>query len=334
MGRHFWASSGFVLLEREPGGGLGLTDEYLKAYLARKELIPPEEACDAERALHASLLEDPRRPVAETEIERLVDADARENWRFMLAFRDRLAASPTIEAAYVGLVRDGFRNVPPLFMLQMAHVILRGALDDCDDPFVVRAAECFYRSQRVTVQDGTILLADADIVEMHEEERHASPLLSMMGEAAAKKLDILKPANAERYWQRSDAFDMVLDLGGKPSGREALARALEIWIAHLHGLRVRVEALETIEDRDWRWFVGLDAEASRIGNALWKGEAVAPDRMSRVLALFRLDILDEARVSKEARGRPVYLIMAMTEDMHLHMKPHNLVVGLPLLPAS
>ncbi len=75
----------------------------------------------------------------------------------MIAFRDRLAASPTVEAAYVSLVRDGFKGVPPLFMLQMAHVILRNALDSCDDPFVARAAECFYRSQRVTVQDGTIL---------------------------------------------------------------------------------------------------------------------------------------------------------------------------------
>ncbi len=50
MGRPFLASSGFVLLDREPGGGLAVTDDYLKAYLARKELVPPDEACDAERA--------------------------------------------------------------------------------------------------------------------------------------------------------------------------------------------------------------------------------------------------------------------------------------------
>lgn len=334
MTRHFWASSGFVLLERNESGGLAITDEYLKAYLARKELVPPEDACAAESGLHARLLDDPRAPVPDADIAAIADPDARENWTFMRAFRDRLAAASTLEAAYCGLVRDAFKGVPPLFMLQMAHVILRNALDACEDPFVVRAAECLFRSQRVTVQDGTILLADSDIVELHEEERHASPLLSMMGEAASKKLDVLKPANADWYWQRSDAFDMVLDLGGAPSGRAALASALAIWIRHLHGVEVRVEPLETIQDRDWRWFVGLDPDATRIGNALWQGKAVPGDLMSRVIGLFRLEILDEERVSKEARGKPVYLIMAMTEDRHLRLKPHNLVTGLPLVSTN
>ncbi len=334
MGKHFWASSGHVLLEHDASGGLLLTDEYLKAYLARKELIPPEDACAAEKALHARLLADPRTPVTPAELASLADEDARENWTFMVAFRDRLVAAPTLEAAYVGLTRDGWKGVPPLFMLQMAHVILRNALDACDDPFVVRAAECFYRSQRVTVQDGTILLADSDIVEMHEEERHASPLLAMMGEAVARKLDVLKPANAEGYWQRSDAFDMVLDLGGEPSGRAALARALAIWITHLHGVEVSVEPLERIEDADWRWFVGLDADATRIGNAVWSGKAVPPELMSRVIGLFRLAFGPGAPVSEAARGKPVYLIMAMTEDRHLRLKPHNLVTGLPLLGAN
>lgn len=334
MGKHFWASSGHLLLEHDTSGGLVLTDEYLKAYLARKELIPPDDACAAERAIHARLLNAPRAPVEAAELAAIADADARENWGFLLAFRDQLLTAPTIEAAYMALTRAGWKGVPPLFMLQLAHVILRNALDDCDDPFVVRAAECFYRSQRVTVQDGTILLADSDIVELHEEERHASPLLSMMGEAASKKLDILKPANAEGYWQRSDAFDMVLDLGGEPSGRAALARALAIWIGHLHGLAVTVAPLDRIEDADWRWFVGLDADATRIGNALWSGKAVAPELMARVVGLFRLEIADEGRVAAPARGKPVYLIMAMTEDRHLRLKPHNLVAGLPLLAAN
>jgi hypothetical protein len=334
MSKHFWASSGHVLLEHDASGGLIVTDEYLKAYLARKELIPPDEACEAERALHVRLLANPRASVSAADLGAIADADARENWGFMLAFRDRLVADPTLESAYMGLTRDGWKGVPPLFMLQMAHVILRNALDDCADPFVVRAAECLYRSQRVTVQDGTILLADSDIVELHEEERHASPLLSMMGEAASTKLDVLKPANAEGYWQRSDAFDMVLDLGGEPSGRTAMARALEIWIEHLHGIKVSISPLERIEDADWRWFVGLDADATRIGNALWSGNAVAPELMARVVGLFSLRFSEQANVSEQARGKPVYLIMAMTEDRHLRLKPHNLVTGLPLLAAN
>ena len=231
MSLHFWASSGFVLLDRQAGGGLVLTDDYLRAYLARKELAPPDDACAAERELHARLLEQPRAVVTPHELTAIIDADARENWGYLLAFRDRLLAAPTLEAAYKAMVRDGFKGVPPLFMLQLAHVILRSALAETTDPFVVRAAECLFRSQRVTVRDGTILLADADVVELAEEEAHAAPLMAMLGHAQVRQLDILTPANAERYWQRSDAFDFALDLGGKPHGREALAR--EIGRAHV-----------------------------------------------------------------------------------------------------
>src|SRR6478735_2126506 len=49
--KDFWISSGHHLLDRDGGGGLVLTDDFLKLYLARPELIPPQDACDAERAL-------------------------------------------------------------------------------------------------------------------------------------------------------------------------------------------------------------------------------------------------------------------------------------------
>ena len=58
--KDFWLSCGHHLLDREDGGGLLVTDEFLKVYLARPELTPPPEACAAERALHAKLLADPR----------------------------------------------------------------------------------------------------------------------------------------------------------------------------------------------------------------------------------------------------------------------------------
>ncbi|MFZ0848710.1 MAG: DUF6352 family protein, partial [Hyphomicrobiaceae bacterium] len=54
MSGDFWLSCGHHLLDRDPGGGLRLTDEFLKAYLARPELAPPAGACAAERALHAA----------------------------------------------------------------------------------------------------------------------------------------------------------------------------------------------------------------------------------------------------------------------------------------
>ena len=59
----FWISSGHHLLDRDEGGGLRVTDEFLKLYLARPELLPPPDACAVERTLHAALLADPRLPV-------------------------------------------------------------------------------------------------------------------------------------------------------------------------------------------------------------------------------------------------------------------------------
>src|SRR5690349_21313845 len=97
----FWQSCGFHLLDRDEGGGLAVTDEFLKVYLARPELTPPADACDAERKLHAALLGNPRKSVPAHEIASITDGDARENWQFVIAFRDRLLAHPTLEAAYL-----------------------------------------------------------------------------------------------------------------------------------------------------------------------------------------------------------------------------------------
>src|SRR6202011_1654124 len=86
--RDFWLSCGHHLLDRDAGGGLVVTDDFLKVYLARPELTPPPEACAVEKTLHATLMTDPRRAVASDEIGAIADADARENWQVLIAFRD------------------------------------------------------------------------------------------------------------------------------------------------------------------------------------------------------------------------------------------------------
>src|SRR5262249_42130320 len=147
---------GHHLLDLDVGGGLVVTDELLKAYLARPEITPPPEACAAERTLHASLLANPRRSVAPSETAAIADAEARENWEVLIAFRDGLVAHRTLEAAYLHLVRHGVGRTPPLFMNQLVHVILRNVLDRCEDPFVLRAAELFFRPQRLTSHEGSL----------------------------------------------------------------------------------------------------------------------------------------------------------------------------------
>lgn len=330
----FWVSSGHHMTRRVEGGGLAVTDEMLLAYLARPELVPPEEACDAERDLHALLMAEPRRPVTAAMIAAIRDEDARENWQFMVGFRDRLMTHPSIEAAYLAIVRKGAQGVPPLFLNQLVHLILRNALDGCTDPFVLRAAELMFRPQKGSLKDGALLLADQELIEAFEAERkallHTAPLAAMMGQDAIGDLEVMTDETAPSYWSRSDAFSMVFNLGGDPRSREALCRALETWIAHMLGVETRIAAIERIEDADWRWFVGLDAEATALGNRLWRGEAVDPADQSRICGLFRLDFADPRMVDPKLAGKPVYLIMALTGDMILRVKPQNLIVGLPL----
>jgi hypothetical protein len=106
---------------------------------------------------------------------------------------------------------------------------------------------------------------------------------------------------------------------------------IELWVKHLLNLEVSVEPLAAIEDKDWRWFVGLDSEGTKIGNMLWKGAALGPDFSQRVVTLMRMTIKDEGRVRADVRGAPVYLIGAMDKDKVWRLKPQNLVAGLPLL---
>ncbi|TIN49340.1 MAG: hypothetical protein E5Y32_02000 [Mesorhizobium sp.] len=329
--KDFWVSSGHHLLDRDEAGRLLVTDSFLKAYFARPELLPPATACPAELRLHHELLmHHPRRPVAKQEIAALEDPDARENWEFMIAFRDHVLAAPSLEAAYLALARGSAENSPPLFMNQLAQVVLRNALDGQHDACVVRAAELFYRPQRVTSHEGAVLLADAETIERHEQNRHASPLLGMLGGPAVTELEILDENNPESYFARSDAFDMVLKLGSARSpARRGLATAMEIWIRHLVAVGVEIEPVERIEDEDWAWFVGLDAEATRIGNTLWAGDELDPEAAKRVIALFRLTFSDTGEVLPQVGARPVWLIMAMTPDRTIRMKPQNLVAGLP-----
>jgi hypothetical protein len=124
----FWISSGHHLVDRRDDGRLLITDEFLKLYLARPEVAPVPESCPAERALHAELLAAPRMAVAAGRLAALADPDARENWSFFIRFRDKLLAARSIEAAYLDLARAPRIDLPPLFLDQLAHLVLRNAL--------------------------------------------------------------------------------------------------------------------------------------------------------------------------------------------------------------
>ena len=320
----FWVASGHHLTRLDARGRMRVTDELLLAWLARPEVLPPPEACAAERALHARLMQAPRAPVSHPELAALADPDARENWGFLLTLRDRLLRAGTIEEGYLSIIREGIR-LPVVFMNQLVQLVLRNALEGCEDAQVLRAAELMFRPQRGQVKDGRLLLADEELVQLLEAEMHASPLTAMFS-GGIDSLDVLGGGNEWTYWSRSDAHTTVLNFGGDPTARAGLARAIEAFLGHMMGLAVTVTPELRAYDVDLRWFVGLDPAGTAIGNALWHDETPG----ETLVGLFRLDFADPGPVRPELVGHPVWLILGMAADGGVRMKPQNLVTGLPL----
>jgi len=333
----FWQSSGYRLLLRNQDGQLQITDDFLRAYFTRPELAPVEESCPAERALHQSLLDDPVQTVTSDRLSALADADARENYQLMLRFRDHLVEYGTVENAYLTLFKKGV-SVPPLFIDQLAHVILRGILDDCNDPLRARAAEMMFRSQRLSLRDGAIMLADEDTVEMYAETGGFGSLGQLLQETNTPTrtidLDVLSDDNASIYWDRSDNFDTVLDISFTRPGLDAFCRVLEDWIEHMIGAAVRIQPVQQISDERWVWHVGLDVEANAILNDLYNDVEVDEPRLARLVSLFRLEFAEPGLMLQHIAGRPVYLGMAITQANVLRIKPQNLLFNLPLMEKS
>ena len=328
----FWRNSGFHLLEKDPAGRLRITDDFLRAYYLRPEIHPVEESGDAERRLHASLMESPRRGVSEKELSAIDDADARDNYRIILGFRKKLLDTGTVEGCYRGLFKTDV-DVPPMFVDQLVHVILRSVLDGCDDPLRLRAAEIFFREQKATIQEGHVLLADLETVETHASgNRYGSIgklIVEAQGDLAKVDLDVLDRANAALYWERESRHDTVISLTyGRPA-LDALCRVLEAWVWHFLNVKVQVKPLRKIEEARWAWHIGLDAESTAILNELWSGAQIEQGRMRNILAIFGLELDDPSAMRTDIRGRTIYLALSC-EDGVVKMKPQNLLTNLPL----
>jgi hypothetical protein len=328
----FWRGCGYHLLGREHGR-LKVTDDYLRAYYSRPELAPIDASCGEEQALHAALMEQPRRAVEDRRIASLRDEDARENYRVMLRFRDQLLAAASLEAFYAGLFQRDVA-VPPLFIDQTVQAILRGILDGDDDGLRARAAELFFRRQRVSVEDGAIRLADDETVTLHASGGGLGNLGRLVRDAQIPlrtiELDVLDAKTHEEYWKRDERYDTVLQLNSTHAGSAALCRVIEAWVAHFHGTPVTVTPVREIPDDDWVWHVGLDAESTVMLNGIYNGGDVGEEHMRRIIGLYRLDFGNPSDMRTEIAGKPVFLGLAATPDGQLRMKPQNLLMNLPL----
>src|SRR5262249_23292474 len=154
-------------------------------------------------------------------------------------------------------------------------------------PFVLRAAELFFRTQRVTLHEQSLLAADEEKI-AGVSSSPLSPLVSMLGVPAEAQIDVMTEDNAASYWERSDLFDMALDLTGGRRGLAGLEQVMTRWLAHMLAVDVSVEPLQSLRDAKFTWYVGLDSEATKIGDTLWDGDTLDERSAGRVTGLFRL----------------------------------------------
>lgn len=322
------------LLQVNDEGWLAVTPDFIRAYLTRPEIHPIDESCAEETKLHDELMADPFLAVTDDRLEKLADRDAAENYAVVLAYRDLLKSARTIEGAYLALMRQPAPVLPPVFIDQMVHLIMRNILKDVRDPIRLRAAEIFFREQSVSTGDGRLMLADEEIVEMHAHVGTETGLGQLLAESGTPMksvtLDVLHDDNKDIYWARSDRFDTVVDFRFEQPALDAFARVIEAWLSHLLAVDVTVEPRPRIEDSDWRWHIGLDRESSTILNALYEGKQPPMDDMGRIIGLFRMRVPDGRLVLEHVRGRPIYLALAMTQQNRIKMKPQNLLTNLPL----
>ena len=338
MAHEFWKSAGVHLVEKNETGWLRATPDLIRAYLTRPEVHPIDESCAAEVATFEALMEDPFLVVPNARLATFKDSDAADNYRVVLGFRDVLKEAGTLEGAYLNLMRSGSITVPPVFIDQIVHIILAGSLSDVIDPVRLRAAELFFREQTVNTDDGRVILADQEIVEMHAGTSGLGTIGQLLTETGTPirqiELDVLDDDNASIYWERSDRFDTVIDMRFGQPANHAFARVIETWIRHFLSIDVRVQPVRSIKDESWRWHIGLDRDATELLNALYEGQDISEADQARLLALYRLEVLDQSRVLPDVQGKPIYLALGSTQDKKVRVKPQNLLMNLPLRGAD
>src|SRR5690606_16168844 len=143
--------------------------------------------------------------------------------REFLRFRDRLLEHPSLEACYRDLFRRPQVDLAPPFVDALAQVIIRAALEGTEDAWMCRAAEMFFRQQRVSTEGGQVLAGDARTLEVYAETGGFGAVGRLLrGQQALPevKMDVLNAENAPLYFLRDELHGFVLDL---TPGREGAA---------------------------------------------------------------------------------------------------------------
>ena len=337
MSNNFWPTCGYSLLTQNAAGHLVVTDDFLRFLLERPELAPIESSCAAEIALHHRLMDAPRADVSSDALAQLQDKDAADNYAVWLRFRQRILALPTLEASYMALFKGV--DVPPLLVQHLTQILLRHVLGEDATAMQARAAEMLVHPQKITIlEDGAVMAADDATVERHATQGSFGSIGELLQQGGIKlrsvDLDVLNADNQDAYWPRSETCDWVLSLNRGQPGLDALCEVMAKWVQHFLGVKVSIQTERDIDDDQWVWHVGLDAQASGVLNDLYQGLEVEPQRMERLLCLFKLSFDEPNDMLAEVRGKPVYLAMAVDANQRLKLKPQNLLLNLPLAKRS
>ena len=331
----FWKSAGFHLVSVNEEGWLSVTADLLRAYYTRPEIHPVEESCADEHRIFEVLMADPFASISGDDIQSIKDESARQNYQIILDYRDFLVGHGSIEAAYAALFQaDTQITIPPLFIDQLTHLIMRNVMDGCEDAMQLRAAEIFFRDQKVTTEDGQLMFADSEILDLRQKDGGLGGLGALIAESGTPlrdvSLDILSEENKHIYFDRSDRFDTAIDFRFTEPANDAFARVIEKWVSHFFKIRTRVQPLQSIKDDAWRWHIGLDATATRYLNGLYEGKIDFDPTTTRIAGLFSLTFLNKNDADPAVGAKPVYLGLAVDAQNEVKLKPQNLLTNLPL----
>jgi len=350
---NFWTASGHQHLTPNERGWLVPSPDYWRLWLQRPEMALVPESCKEEIRLHQALLETPLMQVAPASLKAFKDDDARENYELFLHFRDDVQSAGSLESAYMGWMRSGHIQLPPLFIDLVVQAIVCHLLSNEDDAWVWRAAELLFRRQRITIEGGRVLAGDSETLDSLQATGGLGEMGRMLieGGAPLKAVDVkvLHKDNAERYFAQREGLGryaflldmthelqnelphgLILSMVNARSGLKVLAAVLTRWVQHFLGVSVQIEPVQKVDDPAWRWHVGLDVTATTLLNNLYEGQALDELAQRQLISLFTLRFEDLQDMRADVQGKPVYLGLAMNEQGLLKLKPQNLLLNLPL----
>ena len=212
----------------------------------------------------------------------------------MLAFRDHLLRHRTHRGRLSRRwCAQGVGRTPPLFMNQLVHVILRNMLDALRRSCTFFGpAEMFFRPQRLTVHDGSLIAADEETVSEPQPRTGVAAGVDARPAAAGRDRraqrrqcrDLLGAQRSVRHGARSHRRPPRP--GGAGHGHRAVDRA------PARG-RGRGRAADRGAERQSYLVCRPRRRGTAIGDALWNGEELEDavrDRDRRALSADALPI--------------------------------------------